>query len=825
MYAQLCKKLSKKVPNFDPPNPDNTTTFRRLLVNKCQDEYANRARASAMYDQRTGNLTPEEEEEKLLAKRKMLGNIKFIGELGKLEMLTHSILHKCCEELVKKTKAEDLECLCQIMSTCGHLLDNDKGKYLMDQYFDRMKELSENEKLPARIRFMLQDVIELRDNHWLPRKTISLKESPKPIQEIRREAHDELGISDGSRSPTEEFRYLQIDPRRNGRIFGPKKRTGLEDVFAPVPIAMTSLGTGPGVITPGEKSLGMETNGFHTPPPMNNYRPAGGMRGYNPPNNMAPNNMAPNNPQYYQQHKNNMKYHHNHNNMHHNHNHEHNNHGNQMNMHQNMRNNQNNMNNHGGYEKSPVAPRFMKQAQQANQGMVGAPPMPMSTMPMANDELSFRPPPNSMIKMIPQPMKPPTFVPPIMDPRKSPVTAVLPPPVINNPPPVENPLMQAGNRNTLERKKNKAPTKDDIIKKVDDIIGELLNKKSSEQALEAMKELKMPDRLYCDVTVAILNKAMDHNETDRESIYSFVVYLVEQEFITVTQFQDSFRVMLDLMGELEADIPRIKSYVAAFAGRAICQGQMTIAEVADLTENGKHYPFLLLVLQHMGKTMERTKLCKLFDESKVNLLTTLPKTDRTKDRMGEILEERELSFLFPLLKIQSEMAKRLQINSDPTDFLEWVKGQVDVTYQTSQGFIHALMTVIFKFINGEGLQGIKGNPTQAPEKQMKEKEKALLLKYKPVISTFLQDRVDLQVIAIYALQSAWFALECPKVMLLRWFMNTYELDLIEEDSFLKWKEDIRDDYPGKGKALFQVNQWLNWLEEEEDEGEEGEGDE
>jgi len=76
MYAQLCKKLSKKVPNFDPPNPDHTTTFRRLLLNKCQDEYTNRTRASALYDQRTERLTPEEEEDKLLAKRKMLGNIK-----------------------------------------------------------------------------------------------------------------------------------------------------------------------------------------------------------------------------------------------------------------------------------------------------------------------------------------------------------------------------------------------------------------------------------------------------------------------------------------------------------------------------------------------------------------------------------------------------------------------------------------------------------------------------------------------------------------------------------------------------------------------------
>lgn len=75
MYAQLCKKLSKKVPNFDKPSPDNTTTFRRLLLNKCQDEFENRARASAFYDNRTEKLTPEEEEEKLLAKRKMLGNI------------------------------------------------------------------------------------------------------------------------------------------------------------------------------------------------------------------------------------------------------------------------------------------------------------------------------------------------------------------------------------------------------------------------------------------------------------------------------------------------------------------------------------------------------------------------------------------------------------------------------------------------------------------------------------------------------------------------------------------------------------------------------
>lgn len=42
-------------------------------------------------------------------------------------------------------------------------------------------------------------------------------------------------------------------------------------------------------------------------------------------------------------------------------------------------------------------------------------------------------------------------------------------------------------------------------------------------------------------------------------------------------------------------------------------------------------------------------------------------------------------------------------------------------------------------------------------------------------------------------------------MLLRWFVNLYDLEIVEEDAFLKWKEDITDAYPGKGKALFQVS--------------------
>lgn len=40
----------------------------------------------------------------------------------------------------------------------------------MNQYFERMGILAENQDLQPRIRFMLKDVIDLRQDGWVPRK-------------------------------------------------------------------------------------------------------------------------------------------------------------------------------------------------------------------------------------------------------------------------------------------------------------------------------------------------------------------------------------------------------------------------------------------------------------------------------------------------------------------------------------------------------------------------------------------------------------------------------------------------------------------------------
>ena len=80
-------------------------------------------------------------------------------------------------------------------------------------------------------------------------------------------------------------------------------------------------------------------------------------------------------------------------------------------------------------------------------------------------------------------------------------------------------------------------------------------------------------------------------------------------------------------------------------------------------------------------------------------MTTLPEIDRTKERMSEILEERGLTFLFPLLRIQSALWKQIQADPVPHQFYKWIRDTLDPAHQSDSGFINALMTVLLKYIS------------------------------------------------------------------------------------------------------------------------------
>jgi translation initiation factor 4G len=119
---------------------------------------------------------------KLAAKQRMLGNIKFIGELFKLHMVTGKIIHsECIMRLLDRKDADEdmIECLVKLIETVGSELDktismptkensNSKGNP-MDDYMRRIDLLSKKDGISSRIRFKLQDLMELRTRNWVLR--------------------------------------------------------------------------------------------------------------------------------------------------------------------------------------------------------------------------------------------------------------------------------------------------------------------------------------------------------------------------------------------------------------------------------------------------------------------------------------------------------------------------------------------------------------------------------------------------------------------------------------------------------------------------------
>ncbi|XP_065561430.1 uncharacterized protein LOC136027920 isoform X2 [Artemia franciscana] len=218
IYAELCKLMFEK----EVPSASGTgkVSFGELLLDRCQQTFEKekkdeeeivskqKALEEADTEEKKKELQMELNERIAKTKRIMLGNIRFIGELFKLRMLTIKIMNFCISKLLKSCDEEQLECLCKLISTIGKTYEEEydakyqravaeskrSGKQLqmqltkLDVYLDEMRKLSQSEHLSSRIRFMLMDVLDLKQNRWVPRRE---GEKPKTIDEIRGELEKE----------------------------------------------------------------------------------------------------------------------------------------------------------------------------------------------------------------------------------------------------------------------------------------------------------------------------------------------------------------------------------------------------------------------------------------------------------------------------------------------------------------------------------------------------------------------------------------------------------------------------------------------------------
>ena len=69
---------------------------------------------------------------------------------------------------------------------------------------------------------------------------------------------------------------------------------------------------------------------------------------------------------------------------------------------------------------------------------------------------------------------------------------------------------------------------------------------------------------------------------------------------------------------------------------------------------------------------------------------SVSESDRNKEKMMEILEDRGLSFLFPMLHIQNDLWRQIQKDPNAGNLYKWIKENVDQRLHRDKGFVNIL---------------------------------------------------------------------------------------------------------------------------------------
>ncbi|OTF76968.1 dihydrolipoyllysine-residue succinyltransferase, mitochondrial-like, partial [Euroglyphus maynei] len=808
MYAKLCKVINDNVSKYYEQNY-NKNVFKILLLKKCKEEYENRCNAFEQFENQNGPLSVDDEEKRTLAKQKMLCNIKFICELGKQQLLPKNILHDCIKQLLSRAKnqsfadkMQDLECLCEIMKNIGHLLEtSEKASVLLDQYFDRMNTYSRSNEINSRIKFMLLDVIELRKNNWIPRQKDVLQSSIS--EKMPEKDNNGLLSSYGT--------LYHMPHLRHGQLMNHQGR--MDDMFSPMPFGPIYLGTGPGAIND------------HNFSSWNNQR----RPNYNQKNN-AP-YASGNNYQQQSASMNMMMKRDNQSNYRPNYP-QHNNSGNNNPNNYNMANNANNQNNaingSNNLRETPsnLPPRFQKQMKQTqNNNLPFMKPqhqhqqqnnlddhrmMPMMKQQQMINDNNNRQAFNNQIPSNPF-QKPNNSFSKFINPAK-----------LNG-----KDLANGMNQMRLDdiNISNTGNSNDDTNSKDEPInlffeIEKLLSEyyKNSEKAEPSIIQfLKTTNANFDEILLSIMRISIGKSEKERELTNQLLNKIKSDQVVNDQIFLSSLKNLFSKINELEVETPRARSYVAAYIANAITENVITLKEIGDLLDGGQHYPLFPLILQNLHKAKDQTWLFEIFTESKINLMQMVPEPDRNKERMADILEDRNLTFLYPMLRIESDITKQITSDCSPSSLYRWLKDNVNTTLQNSTEFISVVFSTLLKHIIAK--HNNADNPFVFTTALFAQQENELK-KYSQLLQKFLSGKHDLQLVVLYSLQTYCHDHNFPKGLIEKWFNMLYEQEIVDDEVFFKWREDINEEYPGKGKALFQVNKWLIWLEEDDDEEEE-----
>ncbi|QRV97987.1 eukaryotic translation initiation factor 4G [Ceratobasidium sp. AG-Ba] len=205
VYARLSQKIIERVSQKTGANttpsteiqPVESSLFRDSLVTYCQNSFeqdwmVQEDPTTVTAGNELTHASPHFDNYYATAKskRQRLGLVRFIGALFKVQILSERTVYECIEKLLSNNDnlaEERAENLCDLLVTVGPILDTPEAKEDIDVIFDRMSNISTEENTKSRVRFMLQNVIELRQHHWQKvarsrNMSVSFSEADKVIQ-------------------------------------------------------------------------------------------------------------------------------------------------------------------------------------------------------------------------------------------------------------------------------------------------------------------------------------------------------------------------------------------------------------------------------------------------------------------------------------------------------------------------------------------------------------------------------------------------------------------------------------------------------------------
>jgi translation initiation factor 4G len=212
MYAGLCLKLANTPMEGIDEGSKKGKKFKKILLQRCQDEFetdtATKIKAA------TEGITEKEEIEyhANLIKKHYLGHMRFIGELYKGDLISIKIMLFCLPALLKgesddessnDVDEEKVECFSKLMTVIGSSLEQQSEAMRSVGKADAAENLAEcwrtveimagkrqeeGPKVSNRIKFMLQDLLEMKAKGWVTRRK---EETAKTIAQIHKEVAKE----------------------------------------------------------------------------------------------------------------------------------------------------------------------------------------------------------------------------------------------------------------------------------------------------------------------------------------------------------------------------------------------------------------------------------------------------------------------------------------------------------------------------------------------------------------------------------------------------------------------------------------------------------